>query len=148
MFGRYAISQAPFAGQSGNFFALSLTENVNLADAYTATSTSSASITEAITVNNTDAQQDVFYFGNVDAVFAVADTNAVNSAFYFAQTEPVTLTDTQTVTAAFPATQSENITLDDSSTQTSTFGQAITEDFTLDDTPSYAGVLCLSLIHI
>ena len=46
MFGRYAISKAPFAGQGSNAFALTLTENVAPTDTSVFTAAYAETLTE------------------------------------------------------------------------------------------------------
>ena len=69
MFGQSAFAQAPFASKAGAIFSAAVTENFSSLDSPTVAVGFPFSITEAITSNNTDSEQDVFYFGNVDAFF-------------------------------------------------------------------------------
>lgn len=158
MFGQSAFAQVPFATKAGTVFSATVAENFSALDSPAYTAGFPLSITEPTTLNNTDSEQDVFYFGNVDAVISDADSSTQQSAFKqsltenftsgdsstqsstFLQslTEPFTSSESETANAGFASAITEPFTSGDSSTQSSAFLQSLTEPFTSSETESIA----------
>lgn len=127
MFGRYAFSAASIAGQAPVIYVLELTENIELLASPSIAGGFAVAIDENATLNNTDAETDVFYFGNVDAVFSVDATINANAGFVIAQTDNIGLEDTLSITAQFAGSISEAFTALDILSSGSTFFFGIDE---------------------
>ena len=65
MFGYAAFAQSTFAGLGGTAYALSISENINLADSSSQSSTFLQSITEPITVTQVANDVGGNFFGSV-----------------------------------------------------------------------------------
>ena len=81
MFGIASFSQVPFASLAGNVFALSITENLNSADASTQQSAFLQSITEVFTSNDIDTTSTGLFFASINETFTSDDASAQQSAF-------------------------------------------------------------------
>lgn len=138
MFGRYAISSASFAGQSGNAFILSLTEDISLADSQAIIAGFVASQAEGTTLNNADSEQAIYYFGNVDAIFTIADTRSVTAQFAASRTENLTVGDTVTIAAQFQGSVTEAIESLDSALFGIAYFDSVTESLVCTDTRTIA----------
>lgn len=155
MFGVSSFAQTPFASLAGVAYALSVAENIGLADTSSQLSAFLQNIAEPITVDEVDATAGDFFSSVIEAVtsaesatvlaaflvsatenYSSADTPAVAAQFAQSVAENASLADAQNVYSEFLQSRIEGFTLGDASTQQSDFLQSITEDSQLNDTPT------------
>jgi len=133
MFGYAAFAQSTFAGLGGTAFALSISENISLADSSSQSSTFLQSIAENIGVTQVANDVGGNFFGSVTEAITVADSSTQQSAFLQSRTEPITLADTPTITGQFAVSRSEPITIADTSVQYFAALDVISEPITVGD---------------
>ena len=109
MFGRYAISKAPFAGQGANAYAFAITEDAALTADQTVSSAFVVSFSAPVTMADTNAEHSVYYFGNVDSVFAAQDTVDADVNFPCSFSDGVVCADTVGISAQFVGTVDEAV---------------------------------------
>ena len=136
MFGRYTFSKAPFAGQGSNAFTLSLTEDASLGDAPIDSFGYTEAPVEVITSEDTNAQQNVYYFGNVDDLFTSQDTLDIDVNYPASFSDGVTCDSTIGITAQFAGTVTEALTSLEDIQIGSAYFDTFIENFTTADDPT------------
>jgi hypothetical protein len=114
MFGYASFAQSTFAGLGGTAFALSISEDIALADDSAQASAFLQSITEPITVDEVENDVGGNFFGSVTEAISLADDSTQASTFLQSITEDIILADSQAVTAQFAVARAEDITIADS----------------------------------
>jgi len=136
MFGRYTFSKAPFAGQGSNAFALSLTEDASLGDAATAYAMFTDNPIEVMTSEDTNAQQNVYYFGNVDDVYTAQDTTDIDVNYPASFSDGVTCDETITISLIFVGSVDEAMTSLETIEIGSAYFDTVIEDLASLDSPT------------
>jgi hypothetical protein len=122
MFGQSAYAQAPFASKAGAIYTTTILESASLGDSELFYAGFVESITEPATLNDANAEQDIFYFGNSDAVVASADIGSISAQYINAITETLTSSEAEHITAQFAGSITEALT----SLESSIIGSAYT----------------------
>ena len=112
MFGTSSFAQTPFASLTGTNFALSILENITVADTNAAVVALLFSIAENAGFNDSSNQQLVYPLSVIENI-SIADTFVGGLALSNSITEGITLANPIEINGAFSASISENITVDD-----------------------------------
>lgn len=136
MFGRYAISKAPFAGQGSSAYFLSLTENASLADAPVDHFVYTETPIEVMTSEDTNAEHAIFYFGNVDDLFTSQDTLDIDVNYPASFSDGVTCDSTIGITAQFKGSVTEALTSLEDIQIGSAYFDTFIENFTVTANPT------------
>ena len=136
MFGRYAISKAPFAGQGSSAYFLSLTENASLADALVDHFVYTETPIEVMTSEDTNAEHAIFYFGNVDDMYTAQDVSDIDVDYPVSFSDGVSCEETIGITAQFAGTVDEALASLEDIQIGSAYFDSYNENFTITDDPT------------